>query len=292
MKLIITIPAYNEEKSLGQVIDSIKPVLKELKEETQILVVDDGSTDKTSKVAKEHDAIVVSHQINQGLASAFRTAVKKSLDLGADIIINFDADGQYLAKEIPLLLNEIKKGNDLVLGSRFKGTIEQMPLMKRLGNILFSRVISKIVNYKVSDCQTGFRAYNRKVAENIKLISNFTYTQEQIIKAVHAGFKIKEVPVYFAKREGESRLMKNPFDYAIKAWINIFRIYRDYDPIKFFGKIGLSFFSIGFIIGLFLVYKFIKTGIIGHIPLTILSLLFIIIGIQIIIFGFLADMRG
>ena len=163
-------------------------------------------------------------------------------------------------------------------------------MLKQLGNLAFSNTISKIVRYRVGDCQTGFRAFTSEVAK-IEIGSDHTYTQEQIIRAVNLGFKIKEIPTYFRKRNGESRLMKNPFEYAFKAWINILRIYRDYRPLKFFGSIGLFFFLLGVFIGIILVLNFIFTGRVGHLPLTILSIMLVIIGVQIGLFGFLADMK-
>ena len=128
------------------------------------------------------------------------------LKLNVDAIVHIDADGQYLPKEIPSLIKEVENGNDLVLGSRFKGQIEQMPVTKRLGNIAFSKVISQLTGIRISDAQTGFRAFTREVAEKIQIISNHTYTQEQIIRAVKQKFRIKEVPVYFARRKGKSRI--------------------------------------------------------------------------------------
>ena len=288
MNIVITIPAYNEEKSIGKVIDDIKKTMSSKR--YKILVVNDGSIDNTANIAKEHGAHVYSHQKNQGLAQSFKTEMIESLKLNPDVIIHTDADGQYLASDIPKLLNEIENGYDLVLGSRFKGKIESMPLIKRIGNKLFSKTISHITNLKISDAQTGFRAFKKEVAEKIKIISTYTYTQEQIIKAVKQNFKIKEVPVYFAKREGHSKLIKNPFNYAVRVWINLFRIYRDYEPLKFFVSFGLIFFTIGFIIGLYLLYNLLSYGRIGHIPLTLLSGVLITMGIQIILFGFLADM--
>lgn len=291
MKVIITIPALNEEKSIGRVVRNISVVMKKTKYNYKVLVVDDGSKDKTVEVAKKAGAIVFSHPYNYGLAEAFRTEIKKCLELKADIIVHTDADGQYLAEEIPKLLKEIENGYDLVLGSRFMGKIEYMPLLKRLGNKAFSRVISKIVHLKISDCQTGFRAFTKKVAKEIDIVSDHTYTQEQIIKAVKQKFKIKEVPIYFAKREGKSRLISNPFEYAAKAWINILRIYRDYDPLKFFSYFGGTFLITGLLIGLWLIYLFVTTGKIQHIPSAVLSMLLIIVGLQIILFGFFADMQ-
>ncbi|MAG08710.1 glycosyl transferase family 2 [Candidatus Woesearchaeota archaeon] len=291
MKVIITLPAYNEKKTIGRVISDIKQAMDSTKYNYRILVVDDGSNDGTGDIAKRSGAIVHSHPANYGLAETFKTEMRKCLELGADIIVHTDADGQYIAKDIPKLIKEVEDGNDLVLGSRFKGKIEYMPFIKRLGNRAFSKVVSKITKKKISDSQTGFRAFTKEVAGSINIISSFTYTQEQIIKASRHKFKIKEVPIYFAKRDGKSKLMKNPFDFAVKAWINLLRIYRDYEPLKFFCLIGGIFFLTGFTIGLWLLYIFTTTGVIGHVPSALLSVLLILIGIQIFFFGFLADMN-
>ncbi|MBU0628862.1 MAG: glycosyltransferase family 2 protein [Nanoarchaeota archaeon] len=291
MKVVITIPAYNEEKTIGRVIRDIKKVMHEISAECKILVIDDGSKDKTSEIAKKEGVIVFSHPINYGLAETFRTEMKKAAELDPDIIVHTDADGQYLASEIPKLIAPIKnKRADLVLGSRFKGRIESMPLIKKIGNRAFSKVISNITRTKISDGQTGFRAFTKEVAA-IEIKSNHTYTQEQVIKAVLNKFRIVEVPVYFAERKGKSRLIKNPLEYAVKAWMNILRVYRDYEPLKFFGKIGGSFLTAGMLIGLYFIYLHLTTGISGHLGLLFLMLLLIFSGIQIILFGLLADMN-
>lgn len=290
MNVVITIPAYNEERSIGRVVAGIKKVMDATKYKYKILVVDDGSRDRTADTAKKAGAIVYSHPMNYGLADTFRTEIEKCLQTKADVIVHTDADGQYRAEEIPKLISYVEKGYDLVLGSRFKGKIESMPLIKRLGNKAFSNVISQITRMKISDGQTGFRAFTREFAEKVKIESTHTYTQEQIIRAVKDKFKVIEVPVYFAKREGKSRLMKNPFDYAFKAWINIIRVYRDYEPLKFFGTIGGFFFITGFIVGLWLVYLYLTTGVVGRLPSVILCMLLITLGIQIILFGLFADM--
>lgn len=291
MKVIITIPAHNEEEKIGKVVADIFSILKEKSIDGEVIVVDDGSMDHTAQIATEKGAYVVSHPIKLGLAESFRTEVKTCLSRGADIIVHIDADSQYSPEEIPKLLKEIEDGYDLVLGSRFLGTIESMPLIKRIGNKLFSKVVSHITGLKITDAQTGFRAFKKEVAQNIDIISNHTYTQEQTIKASRK-FKIKEVPVHFSKRDGPSRLIKNPFEYAIRAVITIIRIYRDYKPLSFFGLIGGIPFVIGSIIGVWFSYEhFLGGGVKGHLLLSIFMMLLVLIGIQIILFGFLADMR-
>ncbi len=291
MRIVVTIPAYNEEKTLGGVIKKIHEVMKNNRYDYTVLAVDDGSEDGTAKTAKKAGAVVFSHPKNYGLAETFNTELKKALELKADVIVHIDADDQYRPEEIPKLIKEIGNGYDLVLGSRFKGKIESMPLIKRLGNKAFSKVISNITRTKISDAQTGFRAFTKEVAEKINIISDHTYTQEQIIKAIRQKFRIKEVPIYFGKRDGKSRLISNPFSYAVRAWINIIRIYRDYEPLRFFGFAGSGITAVGFILGLYLIYvQFFAEGVNRHLGLMMLDILILSIGLQIIIFGFIADM--
>ena len=293
MNIFITIPAYNEEKSIGKLLSRIKKSISRPRHDRfNVLVVDDGSKDKTAYIAKKSGAIVYSHPKNYGLADTFRTEIEKALELGADAIVHIDADMQYNPEEMPKLISEIKNGYDLVLGSRFKGKIEYMPFIKRLGNIWFSKIVSEITNLQISDAQTGFRAFTRKVAERIPITSNHTYTQEQIIRAAKQKFRIKEVPIYFAKRDGKSRLIGNPFGYAIRALINIIRVYRDFEPLKFFGIIGSTIFLVGILLGLYLIYfQFFGGGAFRHLGLMMLDILILSIGLQIIIFGFIADMN-
>ena len=287
--IIISIPAYNEERDIGRTIIEIKEALKEFSYNYKILVLNDGSRDNTVKVAEEQGAIVVSHRRNKGLAETFRSEMKECLERKAAIIVHTDADGQYDPRQIPVLIQKVQQGYDLVLGSRFRGRIQYMPFAKKMGNILFSKILSSLTKVRITDSTTGFRAFTAELAREIDFINTFTYTQEQIIKAAKQGFKISEIPVN-TKRTRKSRLFKSPLQYAVKAWINIFRIYRNYEPLQFFGKIGLSFFSIGVLLGVWLVYRFITLGNVGRLPTTVLSALFMLVGIQIVLFGFLADM--
>ncbi|MBT4935423.1 glycosyltransferase family 2 protein [Candidatus Woesearchaeota archaeon] len=286
MKVVISIPAYNEERTLPRVLEEIKEITKN---KHTILVLNDGSEDKTKEVAEKHGAIVVSNKKNRGLAETFRQEMKECIKLKADIIVHTDADGQYHPQHIPQLIEKVQEGYDLVLGSRFRGKIEKMPFMKRLGNKMFSRVISKLTKTYVTDSTTGYRAFTREVAEDINYINTFTYTQEQIIKAAKQGFKITEIPIV-ARKTRNSRLFKSPLQYAIKAWINILRIYRDYDPLKFFGYAGGVLFFMGVLIGIYILGHILVTGSAGGIPRVILSAILMLGGIQITIFGFLADM--
>jgi len=287
--IVITIPAYNEEKNIGSVIQNIKKTMNDTSYKYKILIVNDGSKDNTAEIAKKAGAILYSHPYNYGLAETFRTEMQKCLELKADIIIHTDADGQYPAKDIPNLINKIEQGYDLVLGTRFNKGKYKGSFMKKLGNIVFAKVFSNLLKTKITDTTTGFRAFNSKVAK-LPLINSFTYTQEQLMRTKKAKMKIGEIPIITNKTR-PSKLFKNPFDYAIKAWINLFRIYRDYEPLKFFGLIGFLFFSPGILIGLYFLYLHFTIGIQGHLGLLFLMLILIFTGIQIAIFGFLADTR-
>jgi len=285
MKFLITIPAYNEEKTIGELIETIQKTLNTTGYPHDIQVIDDGSTDGTADIARSRNAIVYSHPRNMGLAETFRDEVQIAIQSGADIIVHIDADGQYNPGQILDLIEPIINNRaDLVLGSRFMGKIEEMPLLKKIGNRAFSKVVSHISGMEISDAQTGFRAFSREVAEKVRVKSNYTYTQEQIIKAVQKKFRITEVPIFFSRRrEGSSRLMSNPLDYAIRGNINMLRIYRDFAPLKFFGLIGILL--VGIACFLFL-YSYLFLDRLPDVTVTLLT----VSGVQILLFGFLAEM--
>src|SRR3989344_8037030 len=210
--IIISIPAYNEERDLGSTLQGIKEVMQLTTYNYNILVLDDGSKDNTVRIGEEQGAIVVSHRRNKGLAETFRTEMKECLERKANIIVHTDADGQYDPRHIPQLIEKVQQGYDLILGSRFRGKIQHMPFTKRFGNILFSKVLSSLTKVRITDSTTGFRAFTAELAREIDFINTFTYTQEQIIKAAKQGFKIAEIPIN-SRRTRKSRLFKSPLQY-------------------------------------------------------------------------------
>lgn len=296
MRLVVTIPAYDEEETIGNVIKEIKELKPEdfgdRIDDIKVVVVNDGSKDNTVKVAKEAGAdVVVSFRKNRGLARAFRQGVETALKMGADIIVNIDADGQYNPKEIPKLVKPILHGKaDVVLGSRFKGWIEDMPIQKRIGNRIATWVTRVASGLPISDAQTGFRAFTREAALRINVLADYTYVQETIIQAAKMGLKIEEEPIEFRKRPGKSRLISNIFRYAMRAGLTIVRSYRDYHPLRTFIFIGLFLLVIGVAVGLRVLYYYLQTGMVGfYLPSAILSVALIIIGSQTIVLGLLAD---
>jgi len=292
MKLVVMIPAYNEEKSIGKVIKEI-PRRIEGVDNIKILVVNDGSTDKTREEALKSGASkIISNKKNLGLARSFKKGLDEALEMGADIIVNIDADGQYDAKEIPTFVRPIlENSTDIVLGDRQIHTLDHMPFSKKIGNRIATWITRKLSGYPVKDAQTGFRAFSREAALKLNILGNYTYVQETIIQATHKDLVIEEVPVVFRRREGESRLISNIFSYAKNAAIAILRTYRDYNPIKTFAVIGIIFIIISFIPGFVVLKDYFATGTFsGHIGRGLLTILFFFIGVQIIIFGLLADM--
>ena len=196
MKLVVTIPAYNEEKTIAGVIEGIPRQINGINF-VEILVVDDGSTDGTVEQARRAGVDkILSHQENQGLGVAFKDGLGAALGAGADIIVNIDADGQYNAAEIPLLIKPVLDGKaDIVLGWRDISNLNFMPKGKKLGNKLATWVTRILSGLPIKDAQTGFRAFSREAALRTNLRGEYTYVQETIIQAAYKGLPIEQVPV-------------------------------------------------------------------------------------------------
>ena len=292
MKLIVMIPAYNEEETIGEVIEEIPREIDGI-DKVEVLVINDGSTDSTVEVAKEAGADkIISFKENKGLAPAFKMGLETALVVGADIIVNTDADFQYNQTQIPDLIKPILDGEvDIVLGSRFEGWIEHMPAQKRMGNRLATWVTKKASGYPVTDAQTGFRAFSSDAALRLNVMSDYTYVQETILQAVNNGLVIKEIPVDFRRREGESRLISSVFGYARRATSVIVMTYRDYKPLKVFSMIGGVVILFGFLTGFKVLVHYLSTGkVTPYLPSAVLTTVLLIVGFQILVFGLVADM--
>jgi len=292
MKLIVTIPAYNEENTIDKVISEIPRQIDGI-DTVEVLVINDGSTDNTVTVAKDAGADhIITLKENQGLAFAFRTGLEEALKRGADIIVNTDADFQYNQQQIPDLVKPVLEHKaDIVLGSRFSGHIEHMLPQKRIGNIIATRVTRMASGYPVTDAQTGFRAFSRDAALRMNILSDYTYVQETIMQAVNHNLTMVEIPIDFRRRDGNSRLMSGVFNYAKRAASTIMRTYRDYEPLKVFGLIGLVFMLAGMVTGARVFIHYLLTGMVTpYMPSAVLTVILGIMGVQIIVFGLIADM--
>lgn len=264
MKLVIQIPAFNEEESIGQVLDRMPSAIAGI-DEIQVLVVDDGSRDRTVELARAGGAVVVSHQQNRGVGAAFRTGVAKATDLDADIIVTIDADGQFNPDDIPRLIAPIIAGEaDFVTASRFMDAtlIPEMPAAKKWGNDFMARWVSTMIRQRFYDVSCGFRAYSRNAFLRLNLLGDFTYTHEVFLTLAFSELAIKEVPVQVrgVREHGQSRVASNLWHYGWRTASIILKTYRDYRPLRFFSRIGLAMGGIGFLFFLFLMSVKMRTG--------------------------------
>lgn len=257
--IAVVMPALNEEEQIGQVIEAIPGFVD------HILVVDDGSGDRTAEIAKEKGAITVSHNKNRGVGAAFITGVRIILEMPVDIMVNMDADGQFNPDDIEQLVSPIiEKKADFVTASRFieKDYQPKMPALKVMGNKFMSRFISRLTGQKFYDVSCGFRAYSRETLQRLNLFGDFTYTQETFIDLAFKNIEILEVPVHVkGKREhGKSRVASNLFRYGFQTMKIIIRTFRDNKPFRLFGFMSLITFLIGLGFAIFLIIYRIRTG--------------------------------
>lgn len=295
MNLSILIPALNEEKTIGLLLDDIPKKIEGI-EKVFVIVVNDGSTDKTSKIARSKGAIVIDHLVNLGLGRSFQDGLAKSLLLKADIMVTIDADRQFNPREIPKLIEPIVKGEaHFVTGSRFvdsKFIPENMPKMKQIGNKYFAKLVSWAVGQRFYDVSCGFRAYGIEAMLQLNLFGKFTYTQETFLSLAYKKVPIKEVPVtveYFDDRQ--SRVASSLISYGFRALNIIFLTIKDYKPLRFFGISGILIFIIGLALDIFMFAHFFKTG--SFTPYKVIGFLAVFlnaIGIMIIFIGILADL--
>ncbi len=291
IKLIIQIPCLNEADALPITLGELPRKIEGINR-IEWLIVNDGSTDKTEEIAKMHGVDhIISHSKNMGLARAFMTGIKACLDLGADIIVNTDADNQYSAKSIPDLIRPILEGRaEFVVGARPIEKIENFSFIKKIFQKIGSWVVRMASNTNIPDAPSGFRAFSREAAMEFNLFNNYTYTIETIIQAGQKNIPITWVPVKINKDLRPSRLIKNIPSYIFRSLITIIRIFVVYRPFRFFMTIGLSIFLFGCLIGIrYLLFYFLESGT-GHIQSLILASILIGIGFQTVIVAFIVDL--
>ena len=251
VKLIVMIPAFNEEGVIANVIRNIPRNVSSIKS-VEVLVMDDKSTDNTVKVSKNAGAdYVITNEVNQGLGQNFKKGINHALRLGADIIVNIDADGQFNSKDIPKLIQPIlNKEADVVTCSRFidPSIVKNMPFRRKIGNLLFAKMINRITGRSLTDVSCGFRAYSREAAFRLNLFGSFTYTHESIIDLTNKNMRISEIAlpvVYFEERR--SLISGNLISYGVRSLNIMIRATRDTQPLSFFGRPALLLLFIGLI---------------------------------------------
>lgn len=291
-KLVIQIPCFNEEKTLPVTLKDLPRHIDGISE-IEILIINDGSTDQTAEVAKSHGVKhIVNFRTRQGLARAFSAGIDAALKLGADIIVNTDADNQYKGEDIARLVKPIiEKRADIVIGNRCIEHIEEFSFLKKKLQRIGSWVVRKLSGLDIPDATTGFRAYSKYAALRLNVISGFTYTLETIIAAGINLMAVENIEIDTNPKIRESRLYKSTWGYIRRSIDTLFRVYVMYQPLKIFARLGIFLFVSGFLIGCrFLYYFVLNKGAAGHIQSLILSAILIIIGFQVILLGMLSDL--
>lgn len=282
--VVVYIPAYNEEGSIGQVISETKEYFSKIKDyDLKIIVVDDGSRDRTREIAEELKVDhIVSHPKNMGLGAALRSGLRQARDMNADVAVKTDADRQHIPEDIDKIVRPILEDKtDVCFGSRFvkKGVRYRMPLMRRMGNSFFSFLTSLFTGLKVTDGQTGLFAVNKRYLKLFRLTSNYNDTQQTIIDAWRNQLRYMEVPVIFLKRTSGKSFISLKYPFHVIP--NIIRLFIHATPLKIFLPIG------GFLILLSIVFLYMFFNHLGPGEDTIVLLF--LSGLQIILFGLIAD---
>jgi len=287
----VIIPAYNERKSVADVINAVPSKISGIREKF-IVVIDDGSTDNTRTILPK-SIYLIKHIKNRGLGRSFDEGLKLALELNADIIVNIDADGQFNPRQIEKLIKPILDGQaDIVLGSRFiKISSYKTNFIKKYGNKLLARLVSISTGQRLYDVTCGFRAYSKEAALNLNIYDKFSYTLESLIDLSHKDFKIQEVAVEIKERRyGKSKITESIIHYIVKSIAILIRNLRDQRPFYFFvlpGIITLILSLAGFI---FLLIRFIKFNVVSpYRAVLTFSISFFAISIFLFSFGLLFD---
>ena len=290
MKLVIQIPCLDEEATLPETLASLPRQLPGI-DEVEVLVIDDGSSDRTAEVAQAAGADhILRFRRRKGLAAGFMAGLDAALRLGADVIVNTDADNQYPAEAIPRLIQPILDGEaDMVVGDRGVGDVAHFSWTKRRLQTAGSWVVRKVSGTNVPDTTSGFRALNREAALRINIVSEFTYTLESIIQAGKKRLAVTHRPVK-ARETRPSRLFSSTWDYVKRQAAAILRIYAMYEPFKIFLILGGTLLLGGFGLGLRYAYFWWLGDIRGHFQSAMLSVLLLILGFQTLQLGIVGDL--
>ncbi len=291
MKLIIQIPCYNEEKTLPITLNDLPKKIDGI-DKIEILVIDDGSKDNTREVAIRHGADhVIGFNKNRGLARAFAYGLETALKLGADIIVNTDADNQYCGADIPKLLEPILKGEaDIVIGDRQTHKIPHFSRFKKFLQRFGSMIVSFLSRTKIPDATSGFRAISRDAATELNVISNFSYTIETLIQAGRKRLAVVSVPIRTNDKLRESRLFTNMWTFVKHSAATMIMVFTTYEPLKVFISAAVIVFLPSIFLFLrFLWFYFHGNGS-GHVQSLILGLLLFISASFLAVIGVLAEL--
>jgi glycosyltransferase involved in cell wall biosynthesis len=231
MIFLISMSAKNEFESVGQVINEFRKDCSRLGIKSRFQVIDDHSTDGTAELVKKMDIHCFQVEEGTGISAAFRTEVRYALQTDMDYMIHVDADGQHLASDLHLFIEKAAEGYELITGNRLHTKPVNMSELWFSGNEVLSKLVSAMARQRIYDSQTGYRAIEKKVLENCPVLSEYAYTQEQIIRAIYGGYRYCEVPITMGeRRSGVSRHVRNPFDYLALVSRDLEIVAKDLRP--------------------------------------------------------------
>ncbi len=293
MKLVIQIPCLDEEATLAETLAALPKRLRGI-DDIDVIVIDDGSHDRTAEIAREAGvAEIVRFAHHQGLARAFAAGLDCALRLGADVIVNTDADNQYCAGDIDALIAPILRGQaDMVIGDRDPANLRHFSPAKRILQRLGSWAVRQLSGTRVPDATSGFRAISRGAALKLNVLSDFTYTLETIIQAGKKQIALTHVPVRALETTRPSRLFSGSSHYVRRSASTLFRMYALYEPFKVFAWIGGTMLAASLVLGLRFLFYFVRDGGAGHVQSIVLAAALLTIGFVTILFGILADLIG
>ena len=291
MKLIVQIPCFNEEATLPDTVRDIPRQIRGI-DKVEILVIDDGSRDRTSEVARELGVEhIVRNKTNVGLARAFRVGLDRCIALGADIIVNTDADNQYCGADIAKLVQPILEGRvDVVVGDRQTSTIDHFSARKKLLQRFGSWTVRKFSGVDVPDAVSGFRAISRDAAMKLNIVSPFSYTIEMLIQVGKKGMAVTSVPIGTNPKTRESRLFKSVFRFIERSSSTLLRMYSMYQPLRVFTALGLIVGLIGAIPMLRFLYYYLFVSGTGKIQSLVIGSALLTIGALTFLLGLVADL--
>jgi glycosyltransferase involved in cell wall biosynthesis len=291
VRLLIQIPCLDEEASLPATLGDLPRAVPGF-DEVAIVVVDDGSRDRTSEIAQRHGAHVVRVPYTRGLAHAFMTGIETCLARGADVVVNTDADNQYAGGDVAQLVAPILEGRaDVVIGARPIASIASFSPTKRLLQRLGSWTVRRLSRTGVADATSGFRAFSREAALRLNVFSRYTYTLETIVQAAERDLRIVSVPVRTNPVTRRSRLVRSTFDYVWRNGVALVRMSVVYRPFRFFMIPALASFALATAIGLrFLVAYLAAGGVAGHVQSLILMAVLYGIAAALGVVAFLGDL--
>lgn len=291
MKLVVQIPCFNEEKTLPDVLAGIPNKIDGI-DSIEVLVIDDGSTDNTVKIAESQGVDhVIKNGRNLGLAKTFNNGIEKALEIGADIIVNTDGDNQYASEDIDKLVAPVVAGEaDIVIGDRGGMKNEHFSFFKRILQVVGSTIIRKLTGVSAKDAVSGFRAISKEAARQVNIVSEFSYTIEMLVQSSSKRLRVISVPVNCNPKTRESRLFNSVPQFLKMSGVTLIRTYTMYKPLRVFSWVAFSMAIVGVAPVIRFLYFYLSGDGSGHVQSLVLGSMLIIVSVLVFLVGLVADL--